>query len=306
MSLPPPPEEVSICVCTFRRPHLRETLQSLALIELSESYLITIIVADNDEQPSAKSLVEDIAVNFPYKINYIHAPARNISIARNACLEAASGKFVAFIDDDEIASTQWLDELLLQQKSSNADVVLGPAHSIYPTSSPNWIKEGDFHSIKPVWVNGHIITGYTANVLFLRSSPSIQNRRFHLELGRSGGEDTTFFSEVHKAGGFISYAENAVVTEIVAPERLTFMWLAKRFFRSGQTHGAILLADNDKSIYIRLLPLTIACSKALFCGLVAAGSTLANKQARYWALRGILHLGVVARLIGTKELKQYG
>ena len=41
-------------------------------------------------------------------ISYIHAPARNISIARNACVEAATGKWIAFIDDDELASENWL------------------------------------------------------------------------------------------------------------------------------------------------------------------------------------------------------
>jgi hypothetical protein len=35
---------------------------------------------------------------------YVHAPARNISIARNACLDAADAPLIAFIDDDETAT----------------------------------------------------------------------------------------------------------------------------------------------------------------------------------------------------------
>ena len=56
---------------------------------------------------------------------YLHAPARNISIARNACLEAASAPLVAFIDDDEIARPGWLAGLVADMDAPNADVVFG-------------------------------------------------------------------------------------------------------------------------------------------------------------------------------------
>ena len=306
MDYPSSRTTIDICICTFRRPHLAQTLQSISLQKVPADCRIHLIIADNDEIPSAQKLVETIAGSFPYPIHYIHAPARNISIARNACLNAATSSFIAFIDDDEIASPEWLAELLARQSQSKANVVLGPVQSRYPASAPAWLREGDFHSIKPVWVKGKIITGYTSNVLFRREALSLQDLQFIEQLGQSGGEDTAFFSAVHRAGGSIDYAAKAVVMEDVAPERLTFVWLLKRYFRSGQTHGMILLANTGSALGSRLNHLVLDSAKTLFCGVMAIGAAIMGRNQHRWLLRGSLHAGVVARLLGKPELKQYG
>ena len=121
-----------------------------------------------------------------------------------------------------------------------------------------------------------------------------------------GGEDAAFFSAVHKAGGSIDYAPNAMVTEDVAPERLHFYWLLRRRFRSGQTHGMILLANTGATLGARLTNVAMASAKALFCGIVAIGAPLIGQDLHRWLLRGSFHVGVVARLLGKSELKQYG
>src|SRR5690606_11463773 len=79
-------DAVDVCVCTFRRPALSETLRSLAALQHPEGYRVGIIVADNDEVPSARDLVLRLARELDLPVRYIHCPARNISIARNACL----------------------------------------------------------------------------------------------------------------------------------------------------------------------------------------------------------------------------
>ena len=78
-------------------------------------------------------------------------------------------------------------------------------------------------------------------------APSVKGRRFALALGQSGGEDTHFFSHLHAAGGRIVFAEDAMLSEPVPENRASFLWLAKRRFRSGQTHGR-LLADRKPGI----------------------------------------------------------
>jgi glycosyltransferase involved in cell wall biosynthesis len=52
-------------------------------------------------------------------------------VARNACLDAATAPLVAFIDDDQVASPEWLVALVGTLESSNADVVLGPVQAVY-------------------------------------------------------------------------------------------------------------------------------------------------------------------------------
>jgi succinoglycan biosynthesis protein ExoM len=190
-----------ICICTFHRAHVAKTMRSISRLIVKPDWIIRVIVADNDESPTARDIVEATARDCSLSLTYIHAPARNISAARNACLDAATAPLVAFIDDDELASPDWLTALVASLESSNADVVLGPVQAVYGSNCPGWMRSGDFHSTRPVWVGGSIVTGYTSNVLFRRAAPALSGRRFRLDLGRSGGEDSIFFSAVHRAGG---------------------------------------------------------------------------------------------------------
>jgi succinoglycan biosynthesis protein ExoM len=296
---------IDVCICTYRRQGLVNTLASLTKLALPAEWSFRVIIADNDETPSARHIVENARRSCAFPIVYVHAPARNISIARNACLDAATAPLIAFIDDDERATPPWLAALVEQQRQSKADIVLGPVQSRYPAQAPAWLRREDFHSIKPVWVNGAIITGYTSNALLAREAASVYGRRFDPKLGRSGGEDTVFFSDIHKAGGRIDFAPTAIVTEDVAANRLSLWWLVKRTFRSGQTHGLLLLATGC-ALKTRLKQIALAFSKAFFCLLAALGSLLTGGRARCWLLRGTLHVGVVARLLGISELTQYG
>lgn len=298
--------DIDICLCTFRRPLVESALRSLAQLRLPEGVHIHIIVADNDETPSARKLVETTAQELSLPVTYIHAPARNISVARNACLNAATSPLIAFLDDDEEATPRWLSSLLKKLNESGADVVLGPVRAIYPATTPSWMIEGDFHATRPVWVKGQILTGYTCNVLFRRDTDTIKGLRFRNELGRSGGEDTAFFGTVHSAGGRIAYAPEAWLTEHVPLERLSLGWLARRRFRSGQTHGALLLEKHGTSTITRLRQCAKAAAKLAYCALMCACCLLSAPRWRFWWLRGAVHAGVISRLLGKKELVQYG
>ncbi|MBY0407550.1 MAG: glycosyltransferase [Rickettsiales bacterium] len=291
---------IDICLCTFRRPHVADTLRSLSQLITKPEWVVHIIVADNDETPSAQETVEEAAKAVGLYVTYIHAPARNISVARNACLEASTAPLIAFLDDDELATPEWLAVLLSTLHAGNADIVLGPVQALYPATAPRWMKKGDFHATRPVWVDNHIITGYTCNVLMKREA--IGSLRFRPELGRSGGEDTAFFASLHRAGKRIAYAPEAWLTEQVTPERAKFSWLFRRRFRSGQTH-ALLLLEHSPGRAKHLLKTT---AKMGVCFSMALLSTAVPVRQRFWLLRGAVHLGAVSRLLGKQEITQYG
>lgn len=290
---------IDVCVCTYRRRYLEQTLRSLAALELPHGLEMRVIVADNDIWPTARKLVEASAL--PFGVRYIHCPASNISLARNACLDMATGDFLAFMDDDSTVSPQWLTELVETASTTGADAVLGPVHSVYASSAPSWMRRGDFHSTKPVWTDGEIRTGYSGNVLLDRASPHIRGRHFNLALGRSGGEDTEFFSHLHQSGGRIAYAPDAAAYEPVTQNRQQFSWLAKRRFRSGQTHGRLLAAKHA------LLPQAcLAVAKAVLSfGAALAFAPVAHLRNRQ-VLRGVMHAGVVSGLFGVREIHLYG
>jgi succinoglycan biosynthesis protein ExoM len=301
---PPVPTRIDVGICTFRRPGLADTLRSLAAVTVPDGAKLRLIVADNDVTASAGELVERLAAEIPHEIVYVHAPARNISIARNACLERSIGDYLAFIDDDETASTDWLVKLLDAACATGADAVLGPVHACYRADAPGWMRRGNFHSTFPVWVRGAIRTGYTCNVLLRRNSSAVAGRRFSLALGQSGGEDTAFFSELHQAGGRIAFAPDAWIHEAVPKERARFSWLAKRRFRAGQTHGR--LAGEERGGVRLLSQFALAGAKAGYCLVAASGTAFLPERRNRAVLRGIMHAGVMAGLLGLREIRQYG
>ncbi|WP_428427501.1 glycosyltransferase [Pararhizobium sp.] len=295
---------VDIGVCTYRRPELEQTLRSLGHLAVPDDVQIRIIVADNDDTPSAKARVDALRGSVQHEIIYVHCPSSNISIARNACLDNATGDFLAFIDDDETASGDWIAQLVQTAKATAADAVLGPVKATYGTDAPSWMQRGDFHSTFPVWVGGRIITGYTCNVLLRLAAPSLAGRRFNLALGRSGGEDTEFFTHMHRMGGKIAYAPAAWVEEPVPAKRAAFSWLAKRKFRFGQTHGRLIDAGTGAPGKIRALAL--AAAKSGFCALASVILFFSPVHRNRYALRASMHAGVVVGLLGVREIEQYG
>jgi succinoglycan biosynthesis protein ExoM len=295
---------IDVCVCTYRRPELDETLRSLGRVIVPEDAQMRVIVVDNDSTPSARDRVQALAGKLPFELVYVHAPASNISIARNACLEHAAGDFLAFIDDDELAPRDWLDELVATARQSDADAVLGPVRAVYADTAPWWMKRGDFHSTAPVWVKGRIRTGYTCNVLLRRASRYVAGRRFNLARGRTGGEDTEFFTDLHKAGGTIAFSPKALLYERVPDERARFAWLMRRRFRVGQTHGRLLAAQRSAPAIVPQIAL--AAAKAGFCFVAAAALVVLPVKRNRYLLRGIMHTGVVSGLAGLRELRLYG
>lgn len=298
-----PAIRVDVCVCTYRRPYLAETLRSLAALKLPANAAARIIVSDNDATPTAQELTSSLAASLPFEVTYIHCPASNISLARNACLEAASGDFLAFVDDDSVVTPQWLAALIGTAETTGADAVLGPVQSVYAPTAPSWMRRGDFHSTNPVWVDGQIRTGYSGNVLLRRTSPHVDGRRFNLALGKTGGEDTEYFSQLHADGGQIAFASDATVLEPVTESRAQFQWLAKRRFRSGQTHGRLLASQLPGR---RPAQIGLAAAKATYCFAGAAALLAIPHKRNRQMLRGIMHVGAVSGLLGVREIRLYG
>lgn len=288
---------IDICICTFKRPFLAETLRSIAALNRGV-HQVRVIIADNDTVPSARELVTALAAEMPMPMTYVHAPEANICIARNACLEAADGDFIAFVDDDEVVSQYWLTELVGKAQATGATAVLGPVRAIYADSAPGWMVRGDFHSTLPVFVDGTIRTGYTCNVLIRWIEP-FKSLRFNPALGRSGGEDTDFFYALTAQGGTIDYAPDAVVDEPVPAERATMTWLVKRRLRFGQTHGMLQSASPVKALPIVAVKILYCCAMT---GLTAFSPV---SRRRNW-LRAVLHMGVLGGILGLSQAQHYG
>ncbi|WP_158554902.1 glycosyltransferase family 2 protein [Methylovirgula sp. 4M-Z18] len=288
--------EIDVCVCTFRRPSLADTLRSLALQTARQQHTIRIVIADNDVTREAEAAIVAICQQLGLPFTYVHAPARNISIARNACLDAAQAEFAAFIDDDETAEPNWLADLHDFLVQHEADVVFGPVDAIYPPDTAPWLRQWAFHASQPVVRDGKPIeTGYTSNVIFRRAV--IGGLRFDPAFGRTGGEDTMFFHALFQRSARLAYCPAARVREPVAIERTHMSWILRRAYRSGETHGIML--TSYRRWWLR--EFAVASAKAGYClANVAVRWPLGGAWQRYLA-RAALHVGVAARTLDGKK-----
>lgn len=296
------PVRVDVGVCTFKREQVVETLASLGAQALPPHIRMRVIVADNEPEPAAEPRVRAAAEAHGLELTYVHAPARNISIARNAVLDALDGDWLAFIDDDQIAAPDWIASLVAAAEAQGCDAMLGPVTAVYPPETPPWIAAGDFHSFRPVKVGGRILKGYSCNVLVRTALIRRAGLNFDPALGRMGGEDDDFFYRLTDAGGVIGETEAARVFEPVPPSRASLPWLLKRSFRSGQSHGRRQLR---RALPGRAAQLALASAKGALCLGGAAATAPFPVRRRKWLVRGALHAGAVARMAGFKELTLY-
>jgi succinoglycan biosynthesis protein ExoM len=230
----------------------------------------------------------------------VHAPSQNISIARNAGLNACKTRWLAFLDDDEFASVNWLARLMSLREHASA--VFGPSEAVYSPKSPKWIRQADLHSNRLIWRHGVVETGYTSNVLMDMDFVHTHKLRFNEELGRSGGEDTMFFAAMRQSGGRLAYASEAIAYECVADARTTLNWVVKRRFRVGQV-TAMMRHVYDPREY-QLLPL-LAPFK--ICACVAAAVLLAPRRGRamWWLMRAVFHCGSLSYRLTGRVRQEY-
>jgi succinoglycan biosynthesis protein ExoM len=278
-------------------------LAAVAAQEERDTMALRVIVADNAVLPEARAAICARGETLGLDLVYVHAPAKNISIARNACLAAAGGEWIAFVDDDERPSPAWLRELTAEAERGGWDAVLGPVQAVYPAQAPAWLCAGDFHSTRPVWVRGRIETGYTGNVLLRRQLIARAGLAFRTEFGRSGGEDIDFFYRLRDAGGRIGFAPSALIHEPVPPDRTRLGYLLRRNFRQGQSHARRLQQRPLRGLEL-LGHLQIAFAKAALLGFGAACQLSTVSRIRLIA-RAALHCGVMARLAGFSEIELY-
>lgn len=287
---------VTICMCTFRRPVAFEALASLESLS-GLTVDVQIIVIDNDDTDALRGQFEKIAKIHSFPIRYIHAPARNISIARNAALDSTTTRWLAFIDDDEIATPHWLSTLL--ECREGAEAVIGKCSAVYGDDLPGWASRCNFHSSQ---IRGDLANAYTGNALLDMDFVRRRRLRFRVELGRTGGEDSIFFRQMKEMGGRIVYCPQAVVYEPVPPSRATMTWIRRRMYRAGQTHG-LLCQEFDEKAY-RYLWLT-AGAKMMFSAAMALATIPGTDASRRWFARAMLHAGAASYRVKPALLEEY-
>lgn len=231
--------KVCICVATYRRPEgLAKLLDSLGKLEFNHLVpAVEVIVVDNAASREAGPICADARNSAGWPIRYVHEPRRGIPYARNRALDAVlpEADFVAFIDDDETADPQWLQQLLRVQKTYEADIVAGAVVPCFDQPPPAWSRQGDFFGLPRYATGTRVNFAYTNNALFRAKMLRDESARFNEQMALIGGSDTYLSKSLHQKGYHIVYANEAIVFDHLPPSRVCLRWLLQRAYRYGNT-----------------------------------------------------------------------
>lgn len=235
---------VAIAVLTYKRPgDIAEVLPSL--VDQARTYAPSaeVIVVDNDPAASARDIVT--GAGHDGLVRYVHEPEPGIAAARNRALAECDRDLLVFIDDDERPSPRWLRLMVDTYLRDRPAGVVGPVVSEPAQEPEEWILAGDFFERERRRTYSSVTTAATNNLLLDLAQVRSLGLEFDARFGLSGGSDTLFTRQLTSRGGRLVWCDEAVVTDVVPPSRLTRDWVLRRAFRSGNSDARTTLALTD-------------------------------------------------------------
>ena len=304
---------VAVAIPTLRRPvELTRAIRSVLAQSGPHARPDVIVIADNDPDASARAVVTAMSAQTDISIIYVHVPTPGVATARNAALLATDAELIAFLDDDEIASPEWLTTLIQAQVQLGADVVFGPIQGRAPgaTASVRPYLER-FFSRAGAPVNQLIEAPFgCGNSLFVRAGTLIGPTPFDTSTDQSGGEDDALFQDLAMRGVKWGWAAKAWVEEAAPAHRANLSYALARAFAFGQ--GPSQKAARDQDWFGLARWMGIGAGQSVLFGLVAASQWLTGRADRAdWTDRAVRGLGKLfwmkpfePRFYGLAELKR--
>jgi glycosyltransferase involved in cell wall biosynthesis len=241
------PVKISVVICTYNRAKtLGVAVESVAVQSLPESLAWEIVVVDNNSPDQTRQVVEALQRKYPEHIRYVLERQQGISHARNAGIMAARGEILAFLDDDETATADWLLNLTANLHTGEW---AGAGGRVLPPASfspPSWI------SIRSSFVSGPLAAfdlglepgelkepAFGANMAFRREVFD-KYGGFRTDLGRMGksmisNEDTELGRRVMAAGLRLRYEPSALTYHPVEETRLKKQYFLDWWFHKGRS-----------------------------------------------------------------------
>lgn len=271
--------DISIIIPTYKRPDGIERALKSVLAMKQPDKAIEIIVADNDPMGSAKETVAFIAERSALPVHYVHVPEPGVSNARNGALAKASGRYLAFLDDDMEASETWLTGLLDTSVRYKSGLVFGaieavmpePENPLTPYMSPYFSRQMDKEEgviSKPFGSGGSLID---QSLCVLPSPP------FSVDRNETGGEDDFLFGQLIAQGIVIGWSPRALSYEHVPASRATPAYIWKRNIAFGQSPTQIAAEKGVRGIFGVILWMMMGAVQVVANGLHCAIMKLAGR-----------------------------
>jgi len=132
-----PAQTASVVICAYtedRWPDLVAAVQSV-LDQTAPAHEVIVVI---DHNPA---LLERATGGLPGATVIPNDGSRGLSGARNSGIIASTGEVVAFLDDDAIASPDWLEHLIVPFDREEVFAVGGTIFAAWESEAPRWFPE---------------------------------------------------------------------------------------------------------------------------------------------------------------------
>jgi glucosyl-dolichyl phosphate glucuronosyltransferase len=239
--------KISVILCTHNRAHtLATALESIAAQSISGSVGWDVVVVDNNSSDETRQVVEDFQRRYPDRFSYFFEKQQGISHARNRGIREAHGEILAFIDDDETAPPNWLQNLTANLHNGEWSGAGGRILPQWNCDRPRWLSDQSAFTLAPLAVfdlgtkDGPLTESpFGANMAFRKEVFSACGG-FRTDLGRVGkgmlsGEDSELGRRVIAAGRRLRYEPSAVTYHPVEEFRVHRKYFLKWWFNKGRS-----------------------------------------------------------------------
>lgn len=234
--------EVSVVVCTYsmdRYPDFAEAVGSA----LSQTYNpVELVLISDGNDTVAEQMRHDFGDRESVRIHN-NEENRGISYSRTRGAELANGELVAFLDDDAIATPEWIKTLVETYQSTAAHAVGGRLDPRWLAGEPSFLPE-EFY-----WLIGCTERGFADHLEEVRNTYGSNiafDREVFLDVGgydEETGRKGDSHVQAHEApacirmreqyGRGVVYNEEAIVYHKIFEYRTDFRWLVGRAFWQG-------------------------------------------------------------------------
>jgi succinoglycan biosynthesis protein ExoM len=227
------PVLISIVIPTFRRPDMLAGLLATLGPQLTAD--TEAVIVDNDPAASAR----DVVAAAP-GLRYVHEPRPGVVHARNRGVAEARGRYILFLDDDELPGPHWLAafETMARAGAPAAFGRIVPRYAGTPPAGLVPLLDALF-SRELGRAQGADITDCwpylgTGNAMFDRAVCFPEAAPFDPRFNTSGGEDVWLIRGLVRRGVRLAWNRDGLVEELVPASRMTLDYLKDRKFANGQ------------------------------------------------------------------------
>lgn len=136
--------DLSVAICTYNGDsRIGRVLDALRSQVNPTSIAWEVIVVDNNSTDGTKQVIEDYQRQWQSpSLKYVFEPEQGVALARSRAVQAASGTFVCFLDDDTLPAEDWVAQAFQFGKSHpKIGAFGGQIHGEYEVEPPPEFKK---------------------------------------------------------------------------------------------------------------------------------------------------------------------